>query len=114
LTAAQFAAIPSGLLAVVPTFGKIILSQSNRPRQAQFSLPLKSQWRGKVADFALMRRDARKVSPASIEDIVLDATHMGGQRVWQAAPNARVARHPHADAVFGDGREEENLMHDHQ
>jgi hypothetical protein len=49
LTAAQFAAIHSGLLAAVPTFGKILLSQSNRPGQAQLSLRLKIQWRGKVA-----------------------------------------------------------------
>jgi hypothetical protein len=69
---------------------------------------------GKLADFAVLRKDPRKVPPDSIKDIVVDATYMGGQRVWQAAPNAKVALHLHADPVFGDGDEEENLMHDHQ
>jgi hypothetical protein len=69
---------------------------------------------GKLADFAVLRKDPRKVAPDAIKDIVVDATYMGGQRVWQAAPNAKVALHLHSDAVFGDGNEEENLMHDHQ
>jgi hypothetical protein len=38
---------------------------------------------------------------------------MGGQHVWQAAPNARAALRLHEEAVFGDGDWEDNLMHDH-
>src|SRR6202522_4588807 len=58
---------------------------------------------GKLADFAVLRKDPRKVPPDSIKDIIVDATYIGGQRVWQAAPNAKVALHLHADPVFGDG-----------
>ena len=68
---------------------------------------------GQGGHFVAMRKDPRKASPESIEDIVVDATYMAGQRVWQAAPNAKVARHLNANAIFGGGEEEENLMHDH-
>ena len=39
---------------------------------------------GKLADFVVLRKDPRKVSPETIKDIVVDATYMGGEKVWQA------------------------------
>src|SRR5215469_11087564 len=67
---------------------------------------------GKLADFAVLRRDPRKVPPDAIKDIVVDSTYRGGERVWQAPPNA-VARILHLpDTFYGDGDELENLAHD--
>jgi predicted amidohydrolase YtcJ len=67
---------------------------------------------GKLADFVVLRRDPRKVAPDAIKDIVVDATYRGGERVWQAPPNA-VAHTMHLpDTFFGDGDELENLAHD--
>jgi predicted amidohydrolase YtcJ len=64
---------------------------------------------GKLADFAVLRKDPRKVAPDSIKDIVVDATYIGGERVWQAngAALVRVIHFP--DTFFGDGDELENL-----
>ena len=39
---------------------------------------------GKLADFAVLRRDPRKVDHDTIKDIVVDSTYVGGERVWQA------------------------------
>jgi len=70
---------------------------------------------GKLADFAVLRKDPRKVPPDSIKDIVVDATYMGGKNVWQAAANAQAAiRHLMPGIDYGDGDEEENLNHDDQ
>jgi predicted amidohydrolase YtcJ len=67
---------------------------------------------GKLADFAVLRRDPRKVAPDTIKDIVVDATYVAGERVWQA-PAGAVARVIHLpDTFYGDGDELENLAHD--
>lgn len=39
---------------------------------------------GKLADFVVLRKDPRQVSPDTIKDIVVEATYMGGNKVWQA------------------------------
>ena len=67
---------------------------------------------GKLADFAVLRKDPRKVAPDTIKDIVVESTYVGGERVWQAQPNtvARVMMLP--DTFYGDGDEWENLGHD--
>jgi hypothetical protein len=64
---------------------------------------------GKLADFVVLRKDPRKVDPDAIKDIVVEATYMGGERVWQAPANG-VARTIHfPDTFYGDGDELENL-----
>ena len=69
---------------------------------------------GKLADFVVLRKDPRKIDPDTIKDIVVDATYMGGNRVWHAGPNtvARDMRLP--DTFYGDGDELENLIHDNE
>jgi len=67
---------------------------------------------GKLADFAVLRKDPRKVPPDAIKDIVVDATYIGGNNVWQAPSNALAAIHHLIPGIdFGDGDEEENLHH---
>lgn len=39
---------------------------------------------GKLADFVILRQDPREVPADSIKDIVVDATYVGGNNVWQA------------------------------
>jgi predicted amidohydrolase YtcJ len=68
---------------------------------------------GKLADFAVLRRDPRKVDPDTIKDIVVDSTYVGGECVWQAAANATAHRMLLPDTFYGDGDEWENLSHDH-
>ena len=68
---------------------------------------------GKLADFAVLRRDPRKVPPDQINNIVVDATYIGGKNVWQSPQNAlAVIHHLVPDIDFGDGDEDENLHHD--
>src|SRR5215468_1102218 len=67
---------------------------------------------GKLADFAVLRKDPRKVDSNAIKDIVVDSTYVGGERVWQAAPNAVVRSMMLPDTFYGDGDELENLAHD--
>jgi predicted amidohydrolase YtcJ len=64
---------------------------------------------GKLADFAVLRRDPRKVDHDTIKDIVVDSTYVGGERVWQAPPNATARRLVHPDTFYDDGDELENL-----
>jgi hypothetical protein len=67
---------------------------------------------GKLADFAVLRKDPRKVPVDSIKDIVVDSTFIGGTRAWQAPANAVAAIHRLIPGIdFGDGDEEENLNH---
>jgi predicted amidohydrolase YtcJ len=66
---------------------------------------------GKLADFAVLRQDPRKVNPDRIKDIVVDATYVGGVRAWQAGPNAIVRNMMLPDTFYGDGDELENLAH---
>ena len=66
---------------------------------------------GKLADFAVLRKDPRKVSPDAIKDIIVDATYIGGTNVWQAPKNALAVIHHLVPGIdFGDGDEEENLI----
>jgi predicted amidohydrolase YtcJ len=37
---------------------------------------------GKLADFVVLRSDPRRVAPAAIKDIVLEATYIGGKKVF--------------------------------
>jgi predicted amidohydrolase YtcJ len=67
---------------------------------------------GKLADFVVLRKDPRKVDPDSIKDIVVDSTYVGGERVWQARPNATARRLVLPDTFYGDGDELENLESD--
>ncbi len=69
---------------------------------------------GKLADFAILRKDPRKVNPDTIKDIVVDSTYLSGERVWQAGPNALATRLMLPDAFYGDGDELENLAHDRE
>jgi hypothetical protein len=66
---------------------------------------------GKLADFVVLGADPRKVSPLAIKDIAVDATYVGGTRVF-AASGAKVALRPPPFppyGVFGDGDEDNNL-----
>ncbi len=68
---------------------------------------------GKLADFAVLRKDPRKVPPDSIKDIVVDATYVGGKNAWQAPAKMTAVVHHYDDAIdYGDGDESENLEHD--
>ena len=69
---------------------------------------------GKLADFAVLRKDPRKVDSNAIKDIVVDSTYVGGERVWQAAPNAVVRSMMLPDTFYGDGDELENLGKDQE
>jgi adenine deaminase len=62
---------------------------------------------GKLADFAVLAKDPRKVTPESIKDITVEATYMGGEKVYSAPANA-VALVPLPPVDYGDGDEEEN------
>src|SRR5580692_9160617 len=67
---------------------------------------------GKLADFAVLRKDPRKVSPDAIKDIIVDATYIGGKNAWQAPRNALAVIHHLVPGIdFGDGDEEDNLNH---
>jgi len=67
---------------------------------------------GKLADFVVLQKDPRKVPPDTIRDIVVEATYMGGTRVYTAPPKAiaMVPQPPlnYGDGDYGDGDEEEN------
>jgi len=67
---------------------------------------------GKLADFAVLRKDPRRIDPDTIKDIVVDATYMGGERVWHAGPNTVARNMMLPDTFYGDGDELENLVHD--
>jgi hypothetical protein len=67
---------------------------------------------GKLADFVVLEKDPRKVPPDTIKDITVDATYLGGQKVY-TAPSKAVAMIPqpplnYGDGNYGDGDEEEN------
>src|SRR5215469_10060246 len=67
---------------------------------------------GKLADFVVLEKDPRKVSPDTIQDIVVEATYLGGEKVY-TAPAKAVALAPqpplhYGDGNYGDGDEEEN------
>ena len=67
---------------------------------------------GKLADFVVLAKDPRKVPPSTIKDIRLEATYLGGLKVYTAPLNA-IAMSPqppinYGDGNYGDGDEEEN------
>ena len=67
---------------------------------------------GKLADFVVLEKDPRQVPADTIQDIVIEATYLGGQNVY-TAPAKAVAKVPqpplkYGDGNYGDGDEEEN------
>jgi predicted amidohydrolase YtcJ len=67
---------------------------------------------GKLADFVVLEKDPRQVPPDTIKDIVIEATYLGGEKVY-TAPATAVAMVPqpplnYGDGNYGDGDEEEN------
>jgi predicted amidohydrolase YtcJ len=64
---------------------------------------------GKLADFVVLRKDPRKVAPDTIKDIVIEATYLGGERVWQAPAKAVATRIMLPDVFYGDADELDNL-----
>jgi adenine deaminase len=67
---------------------------------------------GKLADFVVLEKDPRTVPPDTIKDIAVEATYLGGERVY-SAPGKAVAMVPqpplnYGDGNYGDGDEEEN------
>jgi predicted amidohydrolase YtcJ len=67
---------------------------------------------GKLADFVVLQKDPRKVPADTIKDVVVEATYLGGEKVY-AAPAQAVAFVPqpplnYGDGNYGDGDEEEN------
>lgn len=67
---------------------------------------------GKLADFVVLQKDPHQVAPNKIKDILLEATYLGGQKVY-TAPLKTVAMIPpppinYGDGNYGDGDEEEN------
>ena len=67
---------------------------------------------GKLADFVVLEKDPRTVPPDTIKDIALEATYLGGEKVY-SAPGKAVAMVPqpplnYGDGNYGDGDEEEN------
>jgi predicted amidohydrolase YtcJ len=73
---------------------------------------------GKLADFVVLEKDPRKVPPDTIQDIVIEATYLGGQKVYATPTQAGgiVPQPPlnYGDGNYGDGDEEENVgLHVH-
>ena len=69
---------------------------------------------GKLADFVVLAKDPRKVSPDSINNIVLEATYLGGEKVY-SAPAKAVALVPQpplndGEGNYGDGDEERSWL----
>jgi predicted amidohydrolase YtcJ len=67
---------------------------------------------GKLADFVVLEQDPRTVSPETIVDIVIEATYLGGEKVYTAPAKAgaMIPQPPlnYGDGNFGDGDEQEN------
>lgn len=61
---------------------------------------------GKLADFVVLQKDPHKVPQDSIKDDVVEATYLGGQKVY-TAPAKAVAMIP-VPPDYGDGDEEAN------
>jgi predicted amidohydrolase YtcJ len=62
---------------------------------------------GKLADFVVLAKDPREVPPNTIKDITVEATYLGGEKVY-TAPATPVAMIPQAPIDYGDGNEEDN------
>ena len=66
---------------------------------------------GKLADFVVLEKDPRKVAPDTIQDIVIEATYLGGEKVYTVEQIRRHGPQPplnYGDGNYGDGDEEEN------
>ena len=67
---------------------------------------------GKLADFVVLQKDPRKIPPDTIKDIVVEATYLGGDKVYTAPPKsvAMIPQPPlnYGDGDYGDGDEWEN------
>jgi predicted amidohydrolase YtcJ len=64
---------------------------------------------GKLADFVVLRKDPRAVPRTAIKDIMIDATYVSGENVWQASPKMTAMIHRLIPGIdFGDGDEEDN------
>jgi predicted amidohydrolase YtcJ len=67
---------------------------------------------GKLADFVVLEEDPRKVSPDTIKDIKIQATYLGGEKVYTAPAQAvELTPQPplnYGDGNYGDGDEGEN------
>jgi predicted amidohydrolase YtcJ len=57
---------------------------------------------GKLADFVVLEKDPRQVPPDSIQDIVIKATYLGGEKVYTALGKA-IAMIPQPPLNYGDG-----------
>jgi predicted amidohydrolase YtcJ len=74
---------------------------------------------GKLADFVVLEKDPRRVPADKIKDIVLEATYVGGERVYTApVPAKAVAMVPqppltYGDGNYGDGEEENQSLYSH-
>jgi predicted amidohydrolase YtcJ len=62
---------------------------------------------GKLADFVLLAKDPHHVDPTTIKDITIEATYMGGQKVYTASEKD-VVMIPQPPTNYGDGDEEDN------
>jgi predicted amidohydrolase YtcJ len=61
---------------------------------------------GKLADFVVLQKDPRKVAPDTIKDILIQATYLGGEKVFSARADSRASiRRPQPLGFFGDGDE---------
>jgi predicted amidohydrolase YtcJ len=67
---------------------------------------------GKLADFVVLRADPRRVPVRQIKDIVVEATYVAGQPVFNAAPGGKalMVRPP---AVLGFGGDADEHGHEH-
>jgi predicted amidohydrolase YtcJ len=67
---------------------------------------------GKLADFVILQKDPRQVPPNAIKDISVEATYLGGQKVYTVSTKtvAMIPQPPinYGDGNYGDGDEEEN------
>ena len=64
---------------------------------------------GKLADFVVLEKDPRRVAPDTIKDITVEATYLGGDKVY-TAPLKAVAMIPQPPIDYGDGDEDENQV----
>jgi predicted amidohydrolase YtcJ len=64
---------------------------------------------GKLADFVVLQKDPRRVAPDTIKDITVEATYLGGDKVY-TAPLKAVAMIPQPPIDYGDGDEDENQV----
>ena len=61
----------------------------------------------KLADFVVLQHDPRSAAPDTIKDITVEATYLGGVKVYASSSNAS-AFIPQPPIDYGDGTEEEN------